>query len=65
MFGTEHSVVVMCPTCGEPTAVWVDLIEAVRELEVESDCQVCCRPLHVRIVLQQGQVVSAQTERGW
>ena len=65
MFGTEQSVEVMCPTCGEPTDVWVDTVEPVRELVVESDCQVCCRPLHVRVVLQQGQVVGAQAEFGW
>ena len=65
MFGAEHSVEVQCPTCGEPTDVWVDILEDVRELVVESDCQVCCRPLHVTVHLQQGQVVSAQAGFGW
>ena len=65
MFGTEHSVEVQCPTCGEPTDVWVDLIEAVRDLEVECDRQVCCRPLHVKLTVQQGQVVNAHAEFGW
>ena len=65
MFGSEQSVDVFCPTCGEPTSVWVELLEAVRQLVVECDCQVCCRPLHVTVTLHNGQIVSAHAEFGW
>jgi hypothetical protein len=59
----EQSVDAWCPTCGESTSVWLDADDG--ELEVESDCQVCCRPLHVTVQVQQGVVVNVEVGAGW
>ena len=65
MFDTEQSVEVICPSCGEPTYVWVETVDTKQKVVVESDCQVCCRPLHATIYLQRGQVENAHAEFGW
>ena len=36
----------LCPSCGEPLAIWVDLGGGASQHYVE-DCQVCCRPMEV------------------
>ncbi len=36
----------MCPSCGEPLAIWVDAGGGAAQHYVE-DCQVCCRPMEV------------------
>lgn len=60
----ERAVEVQCPTCGEQTAVWVDWYDG-RET-IESDCQVCCRPLSVAITLRGGEVTSIEPPQfGW
>lgn len=46
------SVVVQCPYCGEPIEL---LVEDSDELqEYIEDCQVCCRPIAVSAVLEDG-----------
>ena len=57
------TVEVQCPTCGEATTVGVDAEDG--ETEVESDCQVCCRPLHVTVVCRRGRVLRASADAGW
>jgi len=57
------SVVVQCPYCGETIEL---LVEDSAELqEYIEDCQVCCRPISVRAVLEDGALqvrVSAEND---
>ena len=57
------SVVVQCPYCGETIEL---LVEDSAELqEYIEDCQVCCRPIQVRAVLEEGALqvrVSAEND---
>lgn len=59
----ERAIETICPTCGEPTAVWVDADEG--RVELAEDCQVCCRPLHVVLQMDQGEIVHVETGSGW
>lgn len=48
------SVVVQCPYCGETIEL---LVEDSAELqEYVEDCQVCCRPIAVRVVVEDGEL---------
>ena len=48
------SVVVQCPYCGEAIEL---LVEDSAELqEYVEDCQVCCRPIAVRVALEDGEL---------
>ena len=57
------SVVVQCPYCGETIEL---LVEDSAELqEYIEDCKVCCRPISVRAVLEDGALqvrVSAEND---
>ena len=57
----EDTLMVTCPACGEPTAVWV----AGEETHIAADCDVCCRPLHVVGRFRGGRFVAEQVEAGW
>lgn len=65
----DDVVTVECPTCGEPTAVGVsvsgDAEPTSRRVAIESDCDVCCRPLRVLVTLRRGAVVRAEVASGW
>lgn len=41
-----------CPYCGEPISFWVDESGGRSQNYVE-DCAVCCRPIDVRVVLEE------------
>jgi uncharacterized Zn finger protein len=47
----EDSVEVLCPYCGEPSAIAVGLEE--EDEEFVQDCPVCCRPWKVRIKVRR------------
>jgi len=38
---------VQCPSCGEWFPEWVDATEGSRETVI--DCQICCRPIFLRL----------------
>ncbi|MES2200627.1 MAG: CPXCG motif-containing cysteine-rich protein [candidate division FCPU426 bacterium] len=59
----DVSETVTCPYCGEPNEISIDPSAGSRQAYVE-DCQVCCRPWHVRIhIARDGEAqVSLQTE---
>ena len=44
---TEHSI--GCPYCGETISILVD--ESVSEQNYVEDCQVCCRPIVLNVVV--------------
>lgn len=55
-------VELQCPWCGEPYGSMLDLTDASRSY-IE-DCQVCCRPLEVRLqVSERGELESVSTSR--
>ncbi|MGM0576017.1 MAG: CPXCG motif-containing cysteine-rich protein [Myxococcota bacterium] len=60
----EQAVEIPCPTCGESTTVGLDA-GAEGTLEVESDCQVCCRPLHVVVLVRSGHAAVVEVGSGW
>ena len=51
-----------CPYCGEPITVLVD--NSLPEQEYVEDCQVCCRPmvLHVLVDVDGDATVAASAE---
>lgn len=56
---------VMCPYCGEPTDLVIDV--SVDEQQYIEDCQVCCRPLSVSVTVdadQKPQVRVASQDEG-
>jgi hypothetical protein len=60
---TDAGTEVGCPYCGEPCWIPVDAGGGTEQCFV-SDCEVCCRPIHLRILLaRDGAIhVSAVTE---
>lgn len=52
---------VRCPFCGEPITILVDA-SAGAQSYIE-DCQVCCRPMQVTIVVEDDVVDSVQVDR--
>ena len=55
---------VLCPYCGERLEIFVD--RSVRRQEYIEDCQVCCRPIVLRVTLDDGEdgppLVTARSE---
>ena len=49
-FSTE-SVSSMCPYCGEPIELLVDC--SVRKQNYIEDCQVCCKPITVHVIVDE------------
>lgn len=39
---------VTCPTCFEPFSIPIDAPEGA-EMEIDYDCEVCCRPMVIQI----------------
>jgi len=55
-------VELQCPWCGEPYGSMLDLTDASRSY-IE-DCQVCCRPIEVRLeVSERGELEQVSTSR--
>ena len=44
-----------CPHCGEEISMVLDLSVA-RQSYIE-DCEVCCRPIEIRCVVEDGELV--------
>ncbi|MGA1015074.1 MAG: CPXCG motif-containing cysteine-rich protein [Limisphaerales bacterium] len=49
-----------CPYCGAESMIWPDQWEGSSQLI--SDCENCCRPFSVYLVMDQGQVVELNVE---
>jgi hypothetical protein len=45
---------VQCPFCGQTFELEIDV--SVREQAFVTDCEICCRPLEVRVVCEDGAV---------
>jgi hypothetical protein len=58
----DHEV--ECPFCGEPSPVDVDVdLETPGEHRFIQDCDVCCRPWAVRVLVDAEGEVSVEVER--
>ena len=49
-----------CPFCGCESMVWPDQWEG--SVHLVTDCENCCRPFSVHLVMDQGQVVQLEIE---
>jgi len=47
---------ISCPYCGEPLEIIID--SSVRRQEYIEDCQVCCKPISLRVdISDEGQPI--------
>lgn len=49
-----------CPFCGCESMVWPDQWEG--SVHLVTDCENCCRPFSVHLVMDQGQVMQLEIE---
>ena len=52
----------LCPYCGQPNTLAVDLTGGARQ-DFVVDCEICCAPIAVRVTLSHGEILSIDTER--
>lgn len=52
--------IVQCPACWEQHSVLIDPVEG--EQAFVEDCAVCCRPMAVRVTVQDEEVVAVVVE---
>ncbi len=52
----NEAVDISCPHCGETFNLAVDVSEGSAEFTV--DCEVCCRPMTVRLEVNDGEIAS-------
>ncbi len=52
----------LCPYCGEPNSLSVD-ISGGRIQEFIVDCEICCAPVAVRLTVDGEDVVGVETRR--
>jgi hypothetical protein len=50
-----------CPFCGESITIFVD--SSVPEQSYIEDCSVCCRPIEIRAVCEEGEILSVGAAR--
>lgn len=48
----QEDVPLQCPYCGETINVIVDC--SIEQQEYVEDCQVCCQPIKLEIMIQKG-----------
>ena len=56
----EGTTTISCPYCNSDTLVILDGMDG--ELDLVSDCENCCRPINVKAVVEEGQVVAIEGE---
>ena len=61
-FVVDTNSTVLCPYCGQRFEMEIDLFEGSHESTL--DCEICCRPLRVRIELDAGQIASLDVQPG-
>jgi len=50
-----------CPYCGEQISMVLDM--SVRSQTYIEDCEVCCRPIHVRYVVHGDQIAEFESKQ--
>jgi hypothetical protein len=51
-----------CPNCGEQISMVIDM--TVRSQTYTEDCEVCCRPILIRYVIHNNELVEFESKRG-
>jgi hypothetical protein len=54
----DETAQIQCPFCGQNFELSVDTSEASQQLIV--DCEICCRPLEVRVACEEGEILSVE-----
>ena len=57
--GTETQVI--CPFCGEEITIIVDCSE--EEQTYTEDCSVCCKPILIRAMCSEDEILSIEAKR--
>jgi hypothetical protein len=57
----ENELEYLCPSCGEKLSLHIDITGGQRQ-EFIQDCEVCCRPIRIRIELKAGEAASFNAE---
>ena len=52
---------ITCPTCGESIVLRIDMTEG-RHQSFVLDCEVCCRPIAVRVELSGDSILDVRAE---
>jgi hypothetical protein len=52
----QDSASVYCPFCGQKFELAVDTSSASQTISV--DCEICCRPMELRIECEDGEILS-------
>jgi len=55
MLWGEEELFLECPYCGESISILVDT--TVRDQNFIEDCEVCCNPISVHVIIVEGDVV--------
>jgi len=50
-----------CPYCGEPLEIYID--PSIEQQQYVEDCQVCCAPILISVVLDDGLVSTLSVEQ--
>jgi hypothetical protein len=58
----EVSESIQCPYCGQRFDLVIDTSLAAQTFT--TDCEVCCRPIQVRVECEPGEVLSLEIEGG-
>lgn len=51
----------ICPYCGADQTIFVD--PSARHQHYIEDCQVCCQPMELDVIVEGGEVVSLDVRR--
>ena len=56
--GMEEFATVQCPFCGQSFDVALDV--NIPNQQFTTDCEICCRPIELRIECANGEIVSIE-----
>ena len=57
----EQNESFLCPYCGESNGLQVD-VSAGNHQEFVVDCEVCCAPIFIRLVLRGEDIISLEVQ---
>ncbi len=57
----EEELEISCPFCGESISIRVDVF--IDRQDYIEDCSVCCRPIQISVMCEEGAVVSTEIGR--
>ncbi len=49
-----------CPACLQEISILVD--PSIRQQQYIEDCEVCCRPLQIHLVIQNGEIIEMNAQ---